>query len=276
MARNLPLWQQLAREGLQQYLERWMYVRLRQWKTQNAEPAWLDELPIDELDRFLPDAYNTRTSAEDVRLKDDAVAMIEAIVAEVATGKVRSRRGAGDSLGVYVGKRHLWWPLLYVGKAKPEVNILSTPVLLSRTEYDFVHRVESWLDKAPALPSACEVHLLRNEAKTGMRLFDKQGFYADFLLWIRQGECQTLVLVDPKGMRNLQSSAELFKVNLHRTLAEIEARIGDANLRLDAWLVSHTSEISAPAHLKPFSDHHIVHLGDDAAVAAWFGRLLRA
>lgn len=275
MQRNLTLWQRVASQGLRQYVTQWMQLRLRQWKTLNAEPAWLDELSPDELDRNFPEAYRTRTSGDDVELTEAVVAMIEAIITEVGSGKVRDRRGVSDNLGVFKGKRHLWWPLLYVGKKKPEVSILSTPVLLSRSEFDFVERIEAWLDKTQPILDGAEVHLLRNEARTGMGLFDKKGFYPDFLLWIRKGDSQTLVLVDPKGLRNLQTNAELFKVNLHVTLTQIEKRLADPNLKLEAWLISDAPELGAPEHLRPFADKHIAHLGDDISVGEWFRALLR-
>jgi hypothetical protein len=117
------------------------------------------------------------------------------------------------------------------------------------------------------------MYLLRNEARRGTGI---ERFYPDFMLWIVRGEEQRLTFVDPKGMRNVMSPDDP-KVTLWQTLRQIESAHPEIGVKLDSWLVSVTPEGEAPAHLRPFAEHHIVEqrsgyveellrkaLGDDA------------
>lgn len=47
-----------------------------------------------------------------------------------------------------------------------------------------------------------EVVLLRNLAGVGVGLFASEGFYPDFLLWLKRGDAQALAFVEPKGLRH--------------------------------------------------------------------------
>jgi hypothetical protein len=47
-----------------------------------------------------------------------------------------------------------------------------------------------------------EVVLLRNLADVGVGLFAAEGFYPDFLLWLKRGNQQALAFVEPKGLRH--------------------------------------------------------------------------
>ena len=47
-----------------------------------------------------------------------------------------------------------------------------------------------------------EVVLLRNLAGVGVGLFAVEGFYPDFLLWLKRGKAQALAFVEPKGLRH--------------------------------------------------------------------------
>ena len=44
--------------------------------------------------------------------------------------------------------------------------------------------------------------LLRNLSGVGVGLFAAEGFYPDFLLWLKRGEHQALAFVEPKGLRH--------------------------------------------------------------------------
>jgi len=44
--------------------------------------------------------------------------------------------------------------------------------------------------------------LLRNLAGVGVGLFAAEGFFPDFLLWLKRGKHQALAFVEPKGLRH--------------------------------------------------------------------------
>ena len=56
-----------------------------------------------------------------------------------------------------------------------------------------------------------EVVLLRNLAGVGVGLFAAEGFFPDFLLWLKRGSHQALAFVEPKGLR-LQWPDEKFRL----------------------------------------------------------------
>ena len=68
------------------------------------------------------------------------------------------------------------------------------------------------------------VFLLRNLTQRGVRFFHTSGFYPDFIMWIKKGEKQTIVFIDPKGTRNSGNFNDE-KIQLHKNIKEIEKKI---------------------------------------------------
>jgi len=60
--------------------------------------------------------------------------------------------------------------------------------------WEALHNRPEWTD--------VEVALLRNLSGVGVRLFAAEGFFPDFLLWIKRGSEQALAFVEPKGLRH--------------------------------------------------------------------------
>lgn len=63
-----------------------------------------------------------------------------------------------------------------------------------RRGWERLHEQPEWAD--------VEVAVLRNLSGVGVRLFAAEGFFPDFLLWIKRGEAQVLAFVEPKGLRH--------------------------------------------------------------------------
>lgn len=59
----------------------------------------------------------------------------------------------------------------------------------------------------------CSIYLLRNQARRGVGFFAEQGFYPDFMLWLKLGKRQALAFVEPKGIELILEDARL-KVKL--------------------------------------------------------------
>ena len=59
--------------------------------------------------------------------------------------------------------------------------------------------------------SGVDVVLLRNLAGVGVGLFAAEGFFPDFLLWLKRGARQALAFVEPKGLRH-QWPADKFEL----------------------------------------------------------------
>ncbi len=64
------------------------------------------------------------------------------------------------------------------------------------------------------------------------------NFHPDFILWMLAGGKQQIVLVDPKGIRNLGPSDP--KIQFHETVKEIERRLNDPTVSLHSFIISNT------------------------------------
>jgi hypothetical protein len=129
---------------------------------------------------------------------------------------------------------HLYRPLV-VGSGK---CWKVTPVVLDKNEAHFLESLCAYRKARPAWFEAREIYVLRNKSRTGVGFFEEGGFFPDFLLWIIEGDTQTLAFVDPKGLRNV-GSLQHPKVALHTNIRKLQKDLGDA-VQLRSFLVSNT------------------------------------
>lgn len=113
--------------------------------------------------------------------------------------------------------QHLYAPLLLAAPAAPvqtdgQLSLLEdqpltlriSPPPLENSEARLVWDVRRRWEQLHSLPhwEGVEVVLLRNLAGVGVGLFAAEGFYPDFLLWLKRGKQQALAFVEPKGLRH--------------------------------------------------------------------------
>jgi len=67
-------------------------------------------------------------------------------------------------------------------------------------------------------------------------------YAAIFIVWQLVGDKQHIAFVDPKGIRNV--GLEDPRMSFYKTVKEIESRLGDPNITLEAFIVSNT-----PSHV---------------------------
>ena len=136
--------------------------------------------------------------------------------------------------------RHLYQPLLvesFDGKIK------MSPAGLQESEQNFVADLKHHC--ANGLSNGTELFLLKNQSRgRGVGFFESTGFYPDFILWIRTGDKQRIVFVEPHGMIHAQSYVHDEKARLHEHLPElaheISQRSGTTNVGLDSFIISET------------------------------------
>ena len=137
--------------------------------------------------------------------------------------------------------RHLYQPLL-VEKG----NITSSPPGLKASERKFVKDLRDYCASAPdALPDGAELFLLRNLTRgKGVGFFETKEFYPDFILWVKTGDAQRIVFIEPHGMLNAPAYINDYKARLHERLPGlapgISARSGITEVQLDSFIVSAT------------------------------------
>ncbi len=72
----------------------------------------------------------------------------------------------------------------------------------------------------------CSIYLLRNQARRGVGFFAEQGFYPDFMLWLKHGNRQALAFVEPKGIELILGDARLdAKVDLLQELKTLTLQV---------------------------------------------------
>ena len=185
--------------------------------------------------------------------------------------------------GLYFDK-HLYIPLLYLMEKdmtgfRPYVDRFSgqpwlkiSPVPLNDGERDFVKDLRTFCQNHvdDDILKNRKLFLLRNQSKKGVGFFDGNGFYPDFILWVKEGRKQKVVFIDPKGIRNLDDGMKNPKIQLYTRLRDvIMPQLRDKNLILDSYILSVTRYSQIRWNAKPekqtFIDNHVLFQkdGDD-------------
>lgn len=142
-------------------------------------------------------------------------------------------------------ERHLYQPLLVNRDDGDNVNI--SPPGLNEGEHQFVVDLKYYWEKEKDKRLLnVDLFLLRNQSRgKGIGFFASSGFYPDFILWVKAGDHQRIVFIEPHGM--LHSSPYQYdqKARLHEILPELAHDIarrspGFDHIELDSYIVSTT------------------------------------
>ena len=137
--------------------------------------------------------------------------------------------------------RHLYQPLLVEAG-----GITSSPPGLQESERKFVADLRDYCTSEPdALPDGAELFLLRNLTRgKGVGFFESRRFYPDFILWIKTGNAQRIVFIEPHGMGKEEAYVHDEKAQLHERLPglarEIASRSDIPEVELDSFIISAT------------------------------------
>lgn len=115
------------------------------------------------------------------------------------------------------------------------------PPGLNRGEFTFVADLKSFIASQGYRYPDYDFFLLRNMSRGhGFGFyFLSGGFYPDFMLWIKHkisGQ-QYLTFVDPHGLRNEQLKWDSSKINFHKTIKDLEAKLGRADLKINSFIL---------------------------------------
>ena len=143
-------------------------------------------------------------------------------------------------VGTFCAEAHAYEPLLYASKDRV---ISVEPVPLDESEKRVVSLLAGMAtDPLTSCMDGKELFLIRNLTRgRGVSFFDDFGYYPDFIVWIKDGDAQHVVFLDPKGLARL-GSRERKKIQLHHEIAEISRELHekDPNLHLHAYILSVT------------------------------------
>ena len=273
---DVEKWQQIVIVLLRAYIEK---VYSRQRRIYNDENVVSVPLSVESENIIKKHTIQIRKDkTEEVKHIQQLIDMIE------------SKTMTADTMiespwfeGLYFDK-HLYIPLLYLMEKdmtgfRPYVDRFSgqpwlkiSPVPLNDGERDFVKDLRTFCQNhvGDDILKNRKLFLLRNQSKKGVGFFDGNGFYPDFILWVKEGRKQKVVFIDPKGIRNLDDGMKNPKIQLYARLRDvIMPQLRDKNLILDSYILSVTQYNQIRWNAKPekqtFIDNHVLFQkdGDD-------------
>lgn len=148
----------------------------------------------------------------------------------------------GDDLGRPIPRlwcdEHLYQPLLLkrpgieqsgqLSLLDQELGLRMDPPGLEESEARFIWDLRGFWKKNCDLPewAPYSIYLLRNQAGRGVGFFADQGFYPDFMLWMKKGSRQALAFIEPKGIELIWQDAQLItKLDLLMELRGLKLKV---------------------------------------------------
>ena len=170
---------------------------------------------------------------------------------------------------------HLYQPLLVAQKLQDK-GIRVVPQGLNTGEAQFVEKLQEHLKDNP-LQANESVFLLRNRSRAGVGFFSDLGStYPDFILWIKRGNEQRVVFVEPHGMVHAPAYDKDPKATLPETLKPLNTQLAQQypDIQMDSYLISQTpfddlqkSYGEGDWDRQKFRDHNILFLEDTNCIA---------
>ena len=215
----------IAVDLISEYADQFWRRQRRDWEHDNIEVVTLDQ---DDPNNVR--AYELSVDVTEERLIDD----IHELAANVREGYCRNLQ-----LGVIMAGAHAYQPLLYTGK---DCKVAIRPVALNENEKKVTEDLAALARDGDPCLQGRELYLIRNLTRgRGVSFFDDFGYYPDFIVWLKSGNRQHVIFLDPKGLSRY-GTRERRKIALHRDIKNIEERIRktDPDLFLHAYILSIT------------------------------------
>ena len=243
---DLERLQEATTNILRKYSDALYRRKRRQWESNNMVYKTLDD--SDPNLRFNI-AENTDASRYIVRVHSSETELIRQIERLMDDCRKLYESEEGVLPRIHFD-RHLYQPLLLevkVEKGEEKKKVEISPPGLVESEKRFVSDLrEYWAANQDGRLSGTEAFLLRNQSRgAGVGFFENEGFYPDFILWVKRGNDQRIIFIEPHGMLLANAYIHDEKARLHERMPElaqsISRRTGDArNVDLDSFIVSAT------------------------------------
>ena len=231
--RQVRVMEGIAVELITEYADRFWRKRRRRW-----EHGQIEIVTLDENDPNRVDEYELSVDATKERLVEEAGKLART----VQKGRLNELKGWYKDLkiGAFCESAHAYQPLLY---AREDRVISVQPVPLNKSEERIVRILAQLARSNAAFMQGRELFLIRNLSRgRGVSFFDDFGYYPDFIVWVKDGNRQHVLFLDPKGLARF-GRRERKKARLHHEIAETSERLkeNDPNLRLHAYILSVTA-----------------------------------
>jgi hypothetical protein len=255
------------------YVEKYYYVCKERWDSNNRIYAVLDK-------------HNLNFRDYSISIPRSEAELIAAVKKLIDEG-TRIYEAENQELPTVHFDRHLYQPLLIERGGK----IRSDPPGLKPSEKQFVEDMRKYVQREACKSlSTKEIFLLRNLSRgKGIGFFENEGFFPDFILWIKEGEKQCIVFIEPHGMLLEKAYGRSEKTTLHERLAVLSKtwaeKSGLPGVKLDAFVISATPYEKLKSHYgdvewsrQDFANKHILFpdsIGDGAYLRPIFGQTFK-
>jgi len=252
---------------LRKYVEKYYRLSQERWATEAMEYRELSK----EDGNF--QNYTVRVSRRESKLLE----AIKRLIKEAD----RVYRDVTTDLPTLHFDRHLYQPLL-VKDCRGVIT--SEPPCLEPSERQFVEDIRRyWAENGQGRHAGQDLFLLRNLSRgKGVGFYLTEGFFPDFILWIKEGKRQRIVFVEPHGMLMAKTYWSDDKARLHERLAELSEewgkKAGIKNVVLDSFIISATPYRTlrdycgdSPWSVQDFTDRHILFFDNADYVKTLFG-----
>ncbi len=250
---------------LRSYIDKFYTYKLRQTETKKMQFSFM----VKEDDNLTYDQYTIKIEIpkdkKERQKRKQEIEKIKKLLKQVD----KLYQKDFDEIPALHFDRHLYTPIVVYDKHKEFIK--SEPGKLNDGETRFIKGLRDYLKKNKLKDK--EVFLLRNLSRRGIKFFQTSGFYPDFIMWARKNEEQTMVFIDPKGIRNLGNFNDE-KIQLHKTIKEIEKEIkfdkDPSKPKLESLILSVSNyddikktfgEDNIPKH--EFEERHILFMEDE-------------
>ena len=236
--RDLLRLQEAVVSILRKYADALYRSKRRQWETNNMVYKTVDDRDPNLRFNIGEDTSAGRYIVSVPRTETDLIQQIEQLINDCS-----ALYEAEDTILPRIHfDRHLYQPLLL-----EDSRIGISPPGLVESEKRLVSDLkEYWANNQEGRLLGVEAFLLRNQSRgAGVGFFNTEGVYPDFILWIKQGDAQRIVFIEPHGMLNEKAYAEDDRAQLHERLPELALAItqrsgGSADVSLDSFIISAT------------------------------------
>ena len=291
-AGRIAEWQEIAQVLLRSYVKRFYEYRRAEYENQflHARPLSAEDggLAQEKVYAYLPKKQGT----DDVQDTDllQAVERVRNLVDSGWNGGAsRGTEPADAGVTAIKAKNHVYYPLLHLNQdSNTKAAARFAPQGLNDGEVKFVRDLVQWFGENDSPVPGTEAFFFRNESRgRGLGFFIADNFYPDFILWFVSPQEQTIVFVDPKGIRNL-GGFQHPKLKFYRTVKDVEAKVNEsrsnhlAPLRLESFILSQTpfekvmwNENATEGKLskREFEGRHVLFMSDQEYVSNLMRRI---
>jgi len=232
--KNITNFETIMTTLLKKYMKSFYEYKKSEWESQFLEYRELDETrdTANLIDNYTITVEDKET--ELIGRLEALKTMLDSGVIDDAELHLLSQR----DFSAFKFDKHLYNPLVFKNKGETALSI--KPIELNDGEKDFVKDLGVFIKRTTDEYKDVEIYLLRNQSKTGLGFFTEGNFYPDFIMWIIKDCKQYITFIDPKGIRNSNPRNDP-KMELAKSIKDIEAELGDRNTVLNSFILSNTS-----------------------------------